>query len=229
MNNVHDQETSYLEDDPSIPKDRDLQSLFSFIYLNLFELICLNLFFLFSCLLIFTIPNAIISLTYINIGLILNYSSKPQRKYWRIFFRFRKRWLLASFSYVFILLLLITSCIVYFFTIEFNSLLWVFFGFNLIAIILVIMCGFYFFPLLIITEHDLLTIWKNSFGMVVVEIKHTILVFSGILLLWLFPIRFFTELWIVYVLIVFSLSNFIVNFFCFGQIKKYITDSIYGK
>jgi uncharacterized membrane protein YesL len=201
--------------------NNSLKQLFRIIYLNSFELISLNIFFLISCIPILTIPNAICSLTKTNLDLSENIGANPLKKYWKSFFTFNKRWLLSGFSYITAFFLLSYGLAIYLSTNTSATLFWIFCGFNILALALLIMVGFYLFPLLIGTELDQKTVWKHAFGMVVVEMKSTFALFSVIAALWILCIRFFRSTWIIFILIAFSLSSLIVIFYTRRWLAKY--------
>ncbi len=190
--------------------DNYFKRIFTLIYLNLFELICLNLFFVVSCVLIITIPSALIALTATILDISENTGSISLKVYWKTFFSFNQRWLISGSIYTIAFLLLMYGLIIYLSTETTAALFWFFCGFNILALALLTMVGFYFFPLLITTEFDFMTVWKHAFGMVVVEIKNSFALFISLFAVWFVVFRYIRTTWVMFVLIFFSLSTLLV-------------------
>ena len=204
-----------------IESTNPIKQVLSNVYFNLFDLICLNLFFIIGCIPVLTIPNAINSLTKVNLDIITNNNTKPLKNFWRTYFTFNKRWLFSSFIYTMVLTVLSYGLLIYLSTNTSSIFFWALCGFDIVAIILLIMIGFYLFPLLIFSELDPRTVWKHALGMVVVEIKSTIVIFICVLFFWIVCFKFFFNTWIVFLLIAFSLSNFFITFFSRQSLAKY--------
>lgn len=199
--------------DMDVSSARGLKKLLLLVYQNLFELIMLNIFFLLCCIPVVTIPFAVSALVDVLLAICQDRGSGPLRRYWRTFFHFSRRTFAVGGVLILLSGLLLWGLLIYLSAGTDNPLFWLGCGVNAAALLLVLLVRFYAFPLLHSTRDGARRILVRAFGLAIGKLPYSLAAFGAVAALWALCIRNFRSAWIVFVLLLFSLS-YLIGTFC---------------
>jgi len=204
--------------DLNAPPKTGLALFFSVLWRELWELCKLNLVFLLFCIPVVTIPAAITSMSRVIMLMLMD---RPVYVFSEFLETFKKEWKRASAAGLpFFLLVAFTlvgqyiySSVMGLYALQIATLL---------LCALLIMAGFYLFPMLAMLDVDLRGVIKNAVLLTFLRLPYNLLALLAVgaitfLILLLFPSSI-----LIIIPIYFSLTNFITTFCAYTGLKKFV-------
>jgi len=200
------------------PEKKGMALFFDVFFREFWELCKLNLIFIVFCLPVVTIPTAITAMSKVMMYMIMDRTVYTFSDFFQSFKAEWKRATVAGLFY-FPLLALTVFGQLFYSAVAGSLFLYVV---TMLLCAMVLIAGFYLFPMLAVLDLSLNNIFKNAFLLTFLRMPQNILTLfiSALLflLVWLFwPFTFFALL-----LIFFALTRFITTFCAYTGLKKYV-------
>lgn len=204
------------------PKKRGLALFFSILGREFWNLVKLNLLFVLSCLPVITIPAAITAMSRITLAMCEDSPYFLREDYWAVFKREFGRALGMGAIYAAWIALSVISGLMYLSAAEGQSFYWVLVAVCLLSLLLAVMSAFFTFPMLARVQLSFGDILRNALilsgGQLQYNLPTAILLGAA----YLGAINYVLFLIPIFLLIFFSLTNFIATFCAYPGLKSYV-------
>lgn len=216
----------YTKPGPGIPKDapkkKGIALFFDILKREFFELIKLNLLFLVFCIPLVTIPAAICAMNKVLLAMV---QDENHFLFHDFLEAFKANWKQASFGGYLLTLGIFASLFglrFYFGGIGSSVLFYVPVSISFLVLILMVVMGFYFYPMVALIELPLKQLLKNAALLTLVCLPHNFAALGAVAVISIGILLTFPFSTVLSVFIQFALVNLISCFCAFAGLQKYV-------
>ena len=195
-----------------------LALFFEVLWREFWELAKLNGLMIVCCLPLVTIPCVLTASARV---ILLMFLDRPVYTVEDFFATFKKEWKKASIvGLLYFPLLALTLFALNFYSTVYKN--FILYTLAMLAVALVLIMGFYLFPMIAIVELKIKEIFHNAFLLTFIRMPQNIATLLALMLLTFLVLGFLPPTILVVILFYFALLVFITNFCAYGGLKRYI-------
>jgi len=197
--------------------------LFFYVFWHQFWEICkLNMIFILFCIPVVTIPTALTAMHRITMYMFMD---KTFYTFSDFFETFKAEWKRSSIAgSIYFSLLAVSVFGMYFYSLVINN--FVLYSIAMLICALILIAGFYLFPMLAVLDMSLKDIFKNSILLIFIRMPYNILTLLATAMLTLLIWMFLPFSMIGLICFVFAMNGLIISFCAYGSLKKYVIKDI---